>query len=123
MVAFDVERAAGFKAFEDPKYHVFKPAEEVYRLWLHRKGQSAVREADLPIEPRGMVLAPRAVFLAGPRNAWPQKGAELRCHSADDGRELSRLELDSAPVFDGLISAQDRLYLATVDGRLSCFGR
>ena len=58
-----------------------------------------------------------------PRTAWPQKGAELRCHSADDGRELSKLELDSAPVFDGLIAAQDRLYLATLDGRLSCYGK
>jgi outer membrane protein assembly factor BamB len=123
MVAFDGQRSAGFKAYEDSKYHVFKPAEDVYRLWLHRKGQTALREAELPIEPRGMVLTPKAIFLAGPRNAWPQKGAELRCHSADDGRELSRLELDSAPVFDGLISAQDQLYLATVDGRLSCFGR
>jgi len=123
MVAFDAERATGFKAYEDPKYHVFKPAQDVYRLWLHRKGQPAPREVDLPMEPRCMVLTPKHVFMAGSANAWPQKGAELRCHSADDGRELSRLELDAAPVFDGLIAARDRLYLATLDGRLSCYGK
>jgi outer membrane protein assembly factor BamB len=123
LVAFDAERAVGFKAYEDPKYYVFKPGEDAYRLWLHRKGQAAPWETDLPIEPRGMVLTPGNVFLAGPRNAWPQKGAELRCHAAADGRELSRLELASTPVFDGLISAGDRLYLATADGRLSCYGK
>ena len=43
--------------------------------------------------------------------------------TAADGKRLHKLDLEAAPVFDGLIAAQDRLYLATQDGKLACFGK
>ena len=41
--------------------------------------------------------------------------------SAADGKKLAEQKLDSPPVFDGLIAAGGRLYLATTDGRVLCF--
>jgi hypothetical protein len=43
--------------------------------------------------------------------------------AAEDGRELSRCELNAQPVFDGMAAAHGRLYLATVDGKLICIGQ
>jgi len=41
--------------------------------------------------------------------------------SADDGRVLAETALEAPPVFDGLIAAGGRLYLADRAGRLRCF--
>ena len=37
-----------------------------------------------------------------------------------DGSKLSEMDLSSPPVFDGMIAAAGRLYLATVDGEILC---
>jgi hypothetical protein len=37
-----------------------------------------------------------------------------------DGRQLMELETESIPVFDGLIAADRRLYMATQDGAVIC---
>jgi len=42
--------------------------------------------------------------------------------STADGKKLTEHKLASPPVFDGLIAARGRLYLATRDGRLTCMG-
>jgi outer membrane protein assembly factor BamB len=79
-----------------------------------------------------MVLANKVLFAAGPPDVvdpqdpmaafeW-RKGGLLYAYSADDGNELAQYKLNSPPVLDGLIAAQERLYLATVDGRVLCFG-
>jgi outer membrane protein assembly factor BamB len=49
-------------------------------------------------------------------------GGALWIFSASDGKRLGRLSLDAAPTFDGLAAARGRLYLATEDGRVRCFG-
>ena len=51
-----------------------------------------------------------------------RKGAELRVFSTKDGSIAGSLELDSAPAFDGLSAARGRLYLATEEGKVICFG-
>ena len=40
--------------------------------------------------------------------------------SADDGQEVARFDLAGPPVFDGMIAANEKLYLATVDGSILC---
>ena len=101
---------------------------------------------DLPLLPRGMVLAGSTLFLAGPadlvdeeaaakglRDEKVQKqlekqkqafrgraGGTLWAVSTADGQKLSELRLDTIPVFDGLIAAGGKLYMTTVDGRLVC---
>ena len=101
----------------------------------------------VPLIPRGMVLAGRTLFVAGPpdlvdeqramaRLAEPavqqaladqnaalrgEKGALLWAVSADGGTRLAERDLSAPPVFDGLIAARGRLYMATTDGRIVCF--
>ena len=43
--------------------------------------------------------------------------------SIADGKKITETTLDCTPVFDGLIAAGGRLYLATTDGSIICFGR
>jgi hypothetical protein len=86
----------------------------------------------LPILARSMVLAGENVFLAGPPDvlasddpvgAWEgRRGGRLVVLSAAEGNPLAEHALDSPPVFDGMIAAGQRLYLATMDGKVVAFG-
>ena len=98
----------------------------------------------VPIRIRAMVLASRAapadgaaadktLFVAGPPDVLDpedplgafegRKGAHLWAVSARDGRKLTEYPLDSPPVFDGMIVANDRLYLSNRNGELICMGK
>ncbi|MFB0552578.1 MAG: PQQ-binding-like beta-propeller repeat protein [Phycisphaerae bacterium] len=50
-----------------------------------------------------------------------QSGALLLAMSASDGKKLAEYKLDSPPVFDGMAAANNRLYLATKNGKIMCF--
>lgn len=50
------------------------------------------------------------------------KAALLCAFSAKDGKKLGQHELDSPPIFDGMIVANGQLYISTTDGRLRCMG-
>ncbi|MCL5280720.1 MAG: LamG domain-containing protein, partial [Planctomycetes bacterium] len=102
---------------------------------------------DLPLLARGMVLAGSTLLVAGPPDLIDEeqafrriddtqvqgqlaeqaaalqgrKGAVLMAVSTADGGLLARCEIDSPPVFDGMIAAQGHLYLATTRGDLVCF--
>jgi hypothetical protein len=52
-----------------------------------------------------------------------KKGATLRAFSTQSGDPGADLELDSPPVWDGMAIAQGRLYIATQDGKITCFGK
>lgn len=85
---------------------------------------------DVSLLVRAMVRAGDVLFIAGP----PEKA--LRSHLAFEGKDgsilqavsaltgdtLSEFRFDSLPVFDGMATADGRLYLATQDGRLLCAG-
>jgi len=98
---------------------------------------------------RAMVLADRTLFVAGPpdvvdeENIWgrtlePAVQAKLKAQSdaldgaqggllwavsAEDGTRLAQYRLESPPVFDGMIAANGRLYISTMNGRLICMGK
>lgn len=102
---------------------------------------------NLPFQARAMVLADRTLFIAGPPDVVDeeesfynpddagimarlneqvatlegQKGAMLWMVSTEDGNKIAEYKLDSLPVFDGMIAANGRLYLATKDGSVLCF--
>jgi outer membrane protein assembly factor BamB len=86
----------------------------------------------LPILARAMVLAGDRLVVAGPPDLFqaddPVAAIEGRCGgrllvlSAVDGKLLAEYPLDSPPAFDGLAAAGGKLYLATTDGRIVCFG-
>lgn len=48
-------------------------------------------------------------------------GALLKILDKSGGRDLSSMEIQSMPVFDGMILAAGRVYMSTVDGTVSCF--
>ncbi len=96
----------------------------------------------VPIIARALVLADRTLYLAGPpepadlrtgelalRNPdraeasfRGQQGAALCLVDATDGKLLAQYELESSPVFDGMIAARNRIFLSLENGSLVCFG-
>jgi len=86
----------------------------------------------VPIRAHGMLLARDRLYMAGPPDLPPEqgaydamigkKGAIFRAVSTEDGKTLAEFKMKEVPVFDGLIAAGDRLYMATMDGTLICFG-
>jgi hypothetical protein len=66
-----------------------------------------------------MVQTADSLFFAGPPDVVDpchplgafegRKGAVLRAVSANDGKQLSEVPLDSPPVFDGLIAAHGKI--------------
>ena len=111
-----------------------------------KSGVSASWERSLPLLTRGMVLSGQTLFVAGPPDVFPRaaenshpyhvvssealreqeaslagkRGGLLMAVSADDGKTLSRYELDHPPVFDGMAAAGGRLYLSTTGGKIIC---
>jgi len=51
------------------------------------------------------------------------QGAFLWAVSAEDGTRRAQYRLESPPIFDGMIAADGRLYISTIDGRLICMGK
>jgi len=105
------------------------------------------RAANPPLLVRAMVRTGDILFLAGPpdvldetqlhgrflqpdvvkqiqqqQNAVDgQLGGILWAVSAQDGTKLSEQKLNSLPVFDGLIAANEKLLMSTTDGRVICY--
>ena len=79
-----------------------------------------------------MVLARDTLLFAGPPDIFSsdepaaalagEKGGKLLLVSASDGKQLAQCELRSPPVFDGMAVADGRIYLATLDSHVVCFG-
>ena len=110
-------------------------------------GPSYAWTTQIPVLVRGMVLAGRTLFVAGPDDLLDEPralqaldepdtqaklhdqdaallgaaGGVLRAVAAADGATLSELRLSTIPVWDGLAAAGGRLYLAGADGTLRCY--
>jgi len=86
----------------------------------------------LPVLARAMLLAGDTLFLAGPPDFFAtddpagalegKRGGTLMAVSTSNGQSLAEYPLESPPVFDGLAAARGRLYLATADGQVTCYG-
>jgi len=103
---------------------------------------------DVPLVARAMVLADKTLFVAGPPDLVDEEdayarigeeevreklaaqgaalqgklGALLLAAKAEDGEPLTTQELDYLPVWDGMAAAGGKLFMATTDGRVVCFG-
>jgi outer membrane protein assembly factor BamB len=86
----------------------------------------------VPIRVKAMVNTREKLFVAGAPDVFDEqddplgafegrKGGVLRAVSASDGSTLSEYTLAAPPVLDGLIAVQGKLFLATRDGKLSCW--
>ena len=104
------------------------------------------RQEDPPLQARAMVLADKALFVAGPPDVVDeedifskpfdrevaakateqvnalkgQKGALLLSFSIADGKKHSNLRLESCPVFDGMAAAENKLFISMMDGSVMC---
>jgi outer membrane protein assembly factor BamB len=105
------------------------------------------RKVHPPLLVRAMVGANDILFLAGPpdlldettlhgRLLRPEVGEEIKQQQAavdgklgailwavscEDGKKLAEYRLNSPPVFDGMAVANGRLYVSTLDGKVTCF--
>jgi len=124
----------GFSAFAHAgKNAMAAPGKGEYSLFCRETRGKGGWSVKVPLRVRAMVLAGKTLFVAGPPDVAPpddpwaafdgKLGAELWAVSAEDGEKLSELKLKSVPVFDGMAAAGGRLYVATADGVLRCFGR
>jgi len=105
----------------------------------------------VPIFTRAMAMAGKTIFVAGPPDNIDEeyafermsqkdpaileqlaeqdaaldgkRGATMWAVSTESGKTGSELKLKSPPVWDGMAVAQGRLYVATVDGKVLCFGK
>jgi len=106
-LAFGLDKMIGYTRAEPP----------VWTQWL------AVRV-------RAMVKAADVLFVAGPPDVYDlrdpfaafegRRGARLAAVSTRDGEKLAETELDSPPVFDGMIAAGGRLFISLTDGSITC---
>jgi outer membrane protein assembly factor BamB len=104
-----------------------------------RAGQT-VWNRDCPLIVRAMALDGERLALAGPLDRGQKdpdllayrnnaealasfegrQGAFLQVVSTGDGRQLSQLELPAMPVFDGLSTAGERIYISLKNGSVIC---
>ncbi len=49
------------------------------------------------------------------------RGGTMRTMSAGDGKKIAEIPLALPPVFDGLIAANGKLIMSTIDGRVVCY--
>jgi len=51
-----------------------------------------------------------------------RRGAEFHLINAADGKPLTQYNLESSPVFDGMIVAHGKVLMSLQDGSVVCFG-
>ena len=105
----------------------------------------------VPVFARAMVLANDALIVTGPEDVvdeeyalerlaakdpaiHPQlkrqddilegkEGGKFWVISTKDGSHIAQFDIDALPVWDGMIAANGRVYMATTDGRVLCYGK
>ena len=108
------------------------------RAWGKDKGMGFSRGAPplwhqwLPVRVNAMVLAGETLVVCGPPDAVKdgdpmaafegRMGTELWTISAPDGKTIAKQKLNESPIFDGMIVADDQLYLCTEQGDVICMG-
>lgn len=150
-VAFSVALAP--KLLSDKQVNESVPKNKRRTAYRSVRRYSYNWQGEVPLMPRAMVLTDEFLFIAGPavfdekktadyfytnrtddtdlpdfvKDALDsyegRKGAMLSVTDKADGKVLSVCELDSAPVFDGMIAADEKLFISMVDGTVVCLGR
>lgn len=86
----------------------------------------------ISIRTRAMVLTDSLLYVAGPPDAInpedPLATFEGRSESylqvlSTSGKKIATYKLDKPPEFDGMIAAENNIYLAAKDGSIQCLGK
>jgi len=102
---------------------------------------------DVPIWVRAIFVTEEALFVCGPRDLYDEDkavapgsslstgdpqlalqqehtegrhGSVLKVFDKRSGKEISSLELDDMPTWDGMITAEGKIVMTTVNGRILC---
>jgi hypothetical protein len=136
ILSIDDERLYGVHVFYNTVRvrRGFFPGEKGYRLYARDHEKTKDRWSNfIPVRVRAMVAADDKLFVAGPPDVIPEDdplaafegrmGALLWAFSSKDGEKLAEVtELSSPPVYDGLIAADQQLFISLKDGRVMGFG-
>lgn len=125
---------------EGASLNVMKKGSAVEHTWEH----------PVPLFPKAMAMSGKTMLVSGPADTINEefaleqlskkdptilvqlkeqdealdgkRGASLWTVSAETGKMASELKLKSPPVWDGMAVARGRVFVATVDGKILCFG-
>jgi outer membrane protein assembly factor BamB len=118
---------------------------------IEQIGAEAMRYSwnrNIPVLVRGMVLANNTLFISGPPDLVNEEDAQnhyadsniqaklkkqkkalqgkegglLWAVNRESGAVKAKYRIDSPPVWDGLIAADNKLFMATMDGNVICWG-
>jgi outer membrane protein assembly factor BamB len=137
LLSFDDDRVYGVNVFyTDIRVRMgFFPGTMGYRLFARDHDAGKDRwSVYIPVRVRAMVAAGDKLFVAGPPDVIPEEdplaafegrmGSYLWSFSLEDGQKLAEIaKLDGEPVYDGLIAADQHLFMSMKDGRMVCYGR
>jgi hypothetical protein len=147
-LVFDKETTYSAQAFTKRvgRSPVYFPGEEYVQLSAQPSGQGAKRgkrrkgpvddesgwSKTIPIFVRAMALSGDRLLVSGIPDSIDREdplaalegraGGVMWAVSTRDGSKLAEYRLDAPPVFDGLITADGRLYLSLTDSRVICLG-
>jgi outer membrane protein assembly factor BamB len=118
--AVDKDKGTGFTRSHPPKWFVWVPIRVRAMVLVNGRASEAEETSDS-----------KTLFVAGPPDVLDpedplaafegRKGGLIWAVSARNGAKRAKYDLDSPPVFDGMIAADGCLYLSMIDGRISCF--
>jgi len=139
LIVRDAERAYYVRMFDsleglNPNVY-FTPGKQGYLLFARAltRGESKGWQERIPIRVRAMALAKGSLWVAGLPDVVDPKdplgsfegrlGGKLLAVDTATGERLAEHALASSPVFNGAAAADGRLYLASEDGSITCFGK
>lgn len=103
------------------------------KIQAFRRDKPPRWQQKISVRARAMLLAGEHLLLAGPPDVVSASdpfgsfegrlGATIWVVSTKDGAKLAEHKLPSLPVFDGMAAANEKLFLSTTDGRVTCFGK
>jgi hypothetical protein len=125
---------------EGASSNIIKKGSAVEHTWEH----------PVPLFPKAMAMSGKTMLVSGPADTINEEFAleqlskkdptilvqlkeqdealmanavpVFRTVSAETGKMASELKLKSPPVWDGMAVARGRVFVATVDGKIVCFG-
>jgi outer membrane protein assembly factor BamB len=138
LIVHDEKRAYLVRMFDslrglDPNVY-FTPGKEGYLLFaIDKETSQQTWQKHIPVRVNAMVATADLLFVAGspdvvdpndPLGAFEgRKGGVIYACSKNEGRILWQYVVSAPPVFNGLVAANNCLYLAMQDGTVACFGK
>ncbi len=138
---FDDKTTYGMRIFKYiAKLGSFVPGADGYELFADsNESDKHLWSVRVPVRIEAMIVTDaqkdqqgKILFIAGTPDIvdttdyWAavdgRKGGKLWSIDATNGKAISKYDLKSAPVFDGMIAENGKIYIATKDGSIVCWG-